>query len=120
MSLPKSWAEVYDRLARLLADEPAAHAWIDGAVLELWGAPDPAALERSRRALAFQKASGVLLALEDHPGDLAFDIEARTVIRGVVGRYFNGVTVDGPEWRIAPHEDRPSYEEWLAAVDIFG
>lgn len=114
-ALPGSWAEVYERLAQLLCDEPAAREWIRQALEATWGVLDPVDLDRARRGLALQKASGVLLALEDEPGDLAFTIGVRAIVRRAVARYFAGHMVDGPRWRLDPSEvDRPTYAETSA------
>lgn len=108
-SLPGSWAEVYDRLGDVLGDDRAGREWVRQALEAAWGVTDPVDLDRARRGLALQKASGVVLALEDEDGDVAFRVGVRAVVAGVVARYFGGVAVDGPVWRLDPTEhDRPT------------
>lgn len=109
MSLPSSWAEAVGRLAHILGDEHDAAEWARQAVESVWHA-DVADLDRQHRALALQRLSGVVLALEDTEHDLVFDRDERVIVAAVFARYFR-VDVDGPEWRIQPHEDRPSRED---------
>lgn len=112
--LPQSWREVLDRFAWLICDEETAREWIRQALEAQWGVLSPADLDRGRRGLALQRCSGVLLALEDFDGDLAFAAGQRQEIAAAFARYFGGVLLDGPPWRCSPVEmDRPTREEYL-------
>lgn len=117
-SLPKTWSEVYERLAYALASEADAREWIAEALEALWGVMDPVQLERGRRGLALQKASGVLLAIEDSGEDFVFGLDVRRRMVELIARYFNGVGVEGPPWSVAPNEEQPSYAEYMAAADF--
>jgi hypothetical protein len=142
MTLPASWRELLDRLARQVGDVRDAEEWLRDAVEARWGVTSLHDLDRVSRAVAFQKASGVLLALEEQglpdelvapDGDLPpillyrdGSIEPadgypgrRRVVAGTVARYFDGVAVEGPPWRIADGEnERPTYDEYVAAADF--
>lgn len=117
MSLPRSWAEAYQRLAFVLADEPSAREWVREALEKTWGVLDPADLERARRGLALQRVSGVVIALEEEGGDLAFFAGIRQLVVATFGRYFR-VALDGPPWRVSPYEDLPTCAEWFASADF--
>lgn len=114
---PRSWAEVYERLAFLLgADLPSAQEWVREALTASWGHPDPADLPRSSREVALQRCAGVVLRLEDM-GEIAFDVDLRLTVATAFARHFSGFWLEGPPWRISPAEmERPSYDEWAASL----
>lgn len=118
-ALPGTWSEIHSRLARVLGGGPDAEAagleWIRQALEEAWGAQDVLDLPRVRRSVALQRASGVLLALEELSGDLAFDPNVREVVSAVFERYFH-VNTPGPPWRLSPAEELPTRAEYLADV----
>lgn len=106
-------------MARVLgADPDSAAAWLREAVSASWG-HDLAELPRHIRQVAFQRASGVVLALEDHPDDLAFALDQRTIVAAVFARYFKGVALDGPPWRLSPNEQRPTFDQWTSSLSDF-
>ena len=109
-----SWAEAIHRLGSLLGhDEPTATEWIRQAVEARFGKD----LTRTQRTLAFQKTCGAVLRLQDDEGAmLAFHPQARAVIQEAFARYFDGVAIEGPPWRLSPFEDLPLRDEWLAAA----
>lgn len=143
MGLPQTWAEVLDRLSRALGSPETrdAEEWLREAVEARWGTSTLHELDRGARQIAFQKASGVLLALEEAglPDELvdpdgvwprwllyrdgtlepAEGYEGRRAsIQAALARYF-GVSVEGPPWRIGPLEtDRPSYDEYAASANF--
>lgn len=91
----------------MLADETSAREWVEEA-RSRYDHPD-----------AFQRATTALLAIENEPGDLAFLVGIRDVLRGHFERSF-GVVLDGPPWRIDPCEtDRPTRQEWDEQMKIF-
>lgn len=120
--LPGSWSEVAARLAGLFGGgaggDAIAWEWLHEAVAAVWGGSgDPADLPSIQRGVALQKASGALLALEGD--DLAFMLGVRGYVAAVFARYFRGVVLNGPPWRLDPHElDRPTWEEWAASADF--
>lgn len=124
MALPSSWAELYARLGRLLAaDDAEIDEWLRQAVRGSYGAVSLRDLDRRTRAVVFQKASGVLLALEDGPefegpiDDLAFALDLRAVVAATFARYFGGIAVEGPPWRICQADNgRPTRAEYLASA----
>lgn len=122
--MPRSWAELLERIATLFGGGPEADAaaveWIRQAVEALWGADSLHDLGRQARAVAFQKACGVWIGLwEGREGDLAFYPDQRDYVRTVVARYWGGILVDGPPWRLGPWElERPTYAEWVARADF--
>lgn len=89
------------------------------AIESMWGVPDPRDLPRATRAVALQKVSGALLAVEDVPCDLAFTVGQRGIVALTFSRFFAGVALHGPPWRLDPTEDLPSREEWLAEMSVF-
>lgn len=121
--LPGSWAEIEVRLAALFGGydgEAIAREWIREALEVGFGTSDAAAIRpRSRRATAFQRLSGVLLALEDE-GDFTFYIGGRAVVAKTFARYFQGATLAGPPWRLDPTEDLPSYASLEQTADFGG
>lgn len=111
--LPSTWAEAYDRLALALSDPPGAREWVRQAL-----GGDPSSLERRRRQVAFQKISGVVLALEETGTDYAFVVGCRGEVARVFARYFGGAVLPGPPWSLDPFEDLPSYDEWERSDDF--
>lgn len=88
------------------------------AVAARFDAADLHDLPRPLRALALQKTIGVLFAIVEEEGDLSFVVGQRAIVAGVFARFFDGVALDGPLWRLDPREDdRPTYEEWVSAAD---
>lgn len=106
---PRSWAEAYERFAYVLGDAETAREWVREALEARWGVLDPIDLPRHRRPIAFQKVCGVLMALEEDEYDLAFYVGVRAKVAGVFARFFDGVALAGPRWRLDPREnDRPA------------
>lgn len=138
--LPGSWVELLERLGLVLGDRRAADVWCRQAVEALWGEGEPGKLSRPLRSVAFQKLSGVLLLLEERgiPRELVDGAggaewvmfrdgsmeradgrpSVRDEVSAAFARYFDGVRIDGPAWRVSVREDRPDYEEWAAAADF--
>lgn len=128
--LPRTWSEIFARLAVTLGGGPAADAagreWIRQSVEAAWGGQDVSDLTRVQRQVALQRASGALLLLEEMPGDLAFHPGMRALVCGAFDQYFLRdrdrlfhVKTKGPPWRLSPtEEDRPMYEQYLAAADF--
>lgn len=115
MALPTSWAEVMRRLARLVGEPEDVPVWLRQAVDARWGAQSFRDLDRQQRQITFQKACGVLYALQEHEGDLAFQVGCRHVVACAFARYFDGVALEGPPWMLDPYEDRPTYEQWIVS-----
>lgn len=108
-------------MARLLGGpgrRVEAEEWLRQAVAAAYGVASLHDLDRQTRAVAFQKASGVLIALCEHDGDLAFEREQRRIVQEVFARFFGGHLVDGPAWRLGPDEDLPSRAEYEEAADF--
>lgn len=143
MALPDSWTSLLDRLGRVLdSAPPEAEEWLREAVRASYGVESLHALDRPARAICFQKAAGVLLRLEEEgiptelvsaDGDLPPTILCpdgsleprgdypgrRGQIARAFARYFAGVALDGPPWRLSDLEaDRPSYDEWAASASF--
>lgn len=119
MSLPTSWAELYDRLTRVLAgDRASAEEWVRQALQATWGASEVTELPRFRRQIAFQKMSGVVLDVEGL-GEIAFAIDLRQIIAASFARYFRGAVLDGPPWRVSAYEERPTHTAYLDALSDF-
>jgi len=117
MAIPGSWSEFYARWCDLFACHDAeVEAWVTEA-LEAFD-PDTETLP-PWGGIFSQKIAGVLLALEDHPGELIFIRDQREMIAGYFARYLGGVMLDGPEWRMSPDEhDRLTREQMLAEADF--
>ncbi len=84
----------------------------------LYGSRDRMA--RQDRALAFQKAAGTLFALEDiaDGGMLPLHDDPRSEVRAVFARFWGGVLLDGPPWRLSPNEtDRPALADMTSDFD---
>ena len=119
MALPASWAELHRRLVYVIADETSVNEWVAQAAETIWGVSAVRGLPRQQRAIAFQKLSGVLLALEDEPYDLAFRIDQRAVVAAAFARYFGGVALAGPPWRCSPWEtDLPTRAEFAQSMEF--
>jgi hypothetical protein len=146
MGLPDSWSVALDRLARRLGGGREAEAWLREAVQALYGVESLHELDRTRRAIAFQKTCGVVLAVEETGwpevvvagatgrvtlwwpcGTIDFDpppeepeLRPRRVrVAEIFARYFGGAALTGPPWRLSPLEtDRPTYDEWAATADF--
>ncbi len=124
--IPTTWTALLDRLAYQLGGrsegfQAEAEEWVRTAVDARFGVASLHDLDRGTRQLAFQKSSGVLLALEggEAGNEVALEPDCRTRIRALFARYFDGVMVDGPPWRLSPIElDRPSWEDWRGAADF--
>lgn len=101
-----------------MADEASAHEWVSQALESKWGVPEPRDLPRTTRALALQKAIGALLAVEEL-GEVAFAPDQRNLVAACFARFFDGVRLDGPPWRVSPTEELPSREEWVESTDVF-
>ena len=127
--LPRTWAETLDRFAYALGGGGEAHAiataWVREAVMTLWGADSIRDLSPARRSVALQKTIGTLYALQDAAvGDLAFRVGIRDLTRDAFRRYWNGIELAGPDWRLDPTEtDRPVYvaaDDFAAAAAAVG
>jgi hypothetical protein len=109
MAMPSSWAEVLARAAVVLGGGPVAAAEADEgfrqALTATYGSRD--ALTGQTRALAFQRACGTVFALEDigDGGMLPLHDDPRAEVRAVFARYWDGLMLDGPPWRLSPRED---------------
>jgi hypothetical protein len=103
VSRPTSWAEAATRLGSILASQEDADEWLRQAVGD-----EP--MNRRERALKLQKLAGIILCLEDRGTDIAFEPFERAIVNGVFFGYL-GVQLDGPEWRVQPHEPRPARDE---------
>lgn len=111
--LPKSWSEIYDRFGVLWGNDYDGPAWVSQAVESKWGVAEITALTRTQRALAFQKISGVLLYVEaTQPFDLGFMVGLRGFVQAAFAKYFDGVCLEGPPWRLDPTEPQPVYDVW--------
>lgn len=122
MSLPKSWAEVYDRLDVQWANDHDGPEWVSQAIYAKWGVRDVGDLTRTQRTLAFQRVSGVTVWIEENwPEDLAFMIGNRPWIAAAFARYFDGFVLEGPPWRLDPTEtERLVYKAWVEeALSVF-
>lgn len=106
--MPTTWAEVDARLAEALGGPGNAYEWVTQAVVATFGAP-LVELRAGQRALALQKAIGTLYGLEEigDGGMLPFHNDPRSEIRAVFARYWGGIVLEGPPWRLAPGEARP-------------
>lgn len=116
---PRTWSEVFDRLARVFGGpegeaRAAAEEWVAESIDRYWGFHDLRDLPRTRRQIALQRTIGVTLALEEQ-GELAFAVDLRTIVAASFARYWKGIALDGPPWRLDPYENRPTYAEWLHA-----
>lgn len=142
MSLPSNWAELLARLARRLGDDGRdGEEWLREAVEARWGVTTLRDLDRGGRQIAFQKASGVLLAIEEDglPDELVDpdgvlpplllyrdgSIEPadgypgrRAAVAAIIARYFDGVVVEGPPWQVTPIEERPTYAEYAGEAEF--
>lgn len=112
---PRTWAEVTQRLAVVLGGaggEPYATAeeLIREACEATWGVELPA-LSRTYRQVALQRMVSTVIALEAQ-GELAFTIGLRAIVAETFARFWKGLMLDGPPWRLDPAEDRPLYECW--------
>lgn len=123
MSAPANWAAALDRLAYVLGghgeeSRAAAEEWLRSTIRARYRVGSLYDLDRRQRQLAFQKTCGVVLALEDEPGDLAFTLGLRRIVASTFARYFAGACPEGPPWRIGPDElDRPTYAQWSIDQD---
>jgi hypothetical protein len=125
--IPTTWTMLLDRLAYQLGGRSdgfraEAEEWVRDAVEARYGVRSLHELDRPRRQIAFQKCSGVLLALEQGDGsydDLAFQSDCRRRVAAAFARYFDGVAINGPPWRISPVEEyRPTWDEWQEPPDF--
>lgn len=123
--LPGSFAEVRQRLARLFGGGPLGDAdaaeWLREALSASYaGVEDEGDLPVAQRGLALQRASGALLMLEEHDvPDLAFVFGLRQIVARAFARYFNGLMLDGPPWRLGPDEpDRPLWQDWARGAEF--
>lgn len=144
--LPGSWTDALDRLGRALGGPAEAEEWLRQAVRAAYGRDSLHDLTREERHVAFQRTCGVVLACEEagwpdevvdgatgrlslwwRDGTIDFDPgprdEAarprRARVAEIFARYFGGVVVDGPPWRLSPREhDRPAYEEWSQGAEF--
>lgn len=144
MGVPSSWPDLLARLAAQLGGDGAdrsAEEWLREAIEAVYRKPT-GELRREERHVAFQKAAGVLLMLEeqglpdevvaadgDLPTLLVFrdgSLEpadgypgTRATVAAAVARYFGGVRPEGPPWRVSDAEtDRPSFAEFEAQADF--
>lgn len=127
--IPKTWTALLDRLAYQLGGrsgsfEAEAEEWIRTAIDARFGVSSLHDLDRGRRQVAFQKSAGVVLSLESGGGaenEVALELDCRARIQAVFARYFDGVLVEGPPWRLSPAETaRPCWEEWRQPADFPG
>lgn len=116
-----SWPDVTAGLAAVFAGrdgEPYATAeeWIREACEAAWGA-DLARLDRPEQQAALQRMQLVLYDLAGQRGDLAFALDVRETVAETFARYWGGIELGGPPWRLTPAErDRPTYEAYADAA----
>lgn len=125
--IPTTWTALLDRLAYQLGGRSGsypleAEEWIRTAVEARFDVSSLHDLDRARRQIAFQKSAGVVLGLESGlaaESEVALEPDCRARIAALFARYFDGVAVEGPPWRISPTETtRPSWEDWNAEADF--
>jgi hypothetical protein len=118
-----------------------AEAWLREIVEARYGVTSLRDLPREIRAIVFQKTCGVLLLVEEEGVPLELFNGETGQVDGVVyrdgtieygetfgrreriarafARYFEGLTPEGPPWRVSDVEaDRPSYEEWAKGAEF--
>lgn len=118
--MPSSWAEVRARLAWVLGGPGVADEWLHQAIVATYGVDNEFELPQQQRALALQKAIGTLYGLEDLGSDglLPLQDDPRSRVAAVFARYWGGVVLDGPPWRLSPHEARPAEGELSSDFDF--
>lgn len=138
MSLPTSWSALLDRLGRILGPDEAEE-WLRSAVEARYRVGSLHDLDRVGRQLVFQKSAGVLLLLEDEGVPETLTAEGgqawllyrdgslepalgqpsrRERVARAFARYFDGVEVEGPPWRVSPEEDLPTRGEYVESADF--
>lgn len=123
MTIPGSWTEAIGRMAHLLGGDSfrdEVEEWLREAVEVTWGVQSLRDLDRQTRQIAFQRTAGVLLYLEaaDVP-DYAFMYGQRAAIAAAFARYWGGIALEGPPWRLDPGEtDRPTRAQLAASADF--
>lgn len=121
---PATWTEALERLSYAFggpSDECAATAqeWIMQALEASWGVSSLHEVTRQRRQIALQRTAGIVLWLEDQ-GEIAFRLDVRELVQQTFARYWKGVALEGPPWRLSPFEQLPTYAEWGAAANFGG
>lgn len=142
--IPQNWSALLDRFAAILGDRSAearaeAEDWVRCAVHARYRVESLHDLDRVGRQLAFQKSAGALLALEEEGVPQTLKAESgqawllyrdgslepavgqptrRERVAAAFARYFDGVEVEGPPWRVSPEEERPTYDEWVDSADF--
>lgn len=108
---PDNWRELTDRLTERITNVADAIEWVRQANQSFAQMDSVKEMTDTQRRIMFQKVSGVLFTLDESGDDLALHDDPRPVIQAAFARYLDGVVLDGPPWRIGPHEDdRPTYE----------
>lgn len=121
--VPKTWAETMTRLAYVFGGDERgaaeAREWVRDAISAKWGVESVGDLPRPVRSLALQKTITTLLRIEDE-GEILFDAMLRSIVAAIFARFWDGVVLDGPPWRISPTEtDLPTYDEWKGLSSFF-
>lgn len=103
-----------DRLASALCSRQDAEEWLREALEVAWGVQGVHELPRPRRQLALQRTIGTLLWIQDNHGDVAFMLDTRSVVADAFARFWGGIVLKGPPWRLDPADgdDMPTREEW--------
>lgn len=119
---PTTWTECLHRLAYAFggpSDDCAATAqeWVEQALEASWGVRSLHAVTRQRRQIALQRTVGIVLWLEDQ-GETAFRLDLRELVQATFARYWKGVRLEGPPWRLTPFEDLPTFAEWASAASF--
>lgn len=116
MTTPTRWGEALNRFAEATggneSDRAAAEEWLTQAIQATFpGRRWAHELEPEQNTLAFQRFA-VVLGRVEHEAPLAFVANQRGIIQDAFMQAW-GVSIDGPPWRLAPHETRrPTYDEW--------
>lgn len=118
---PRTWSECLERFAYVLGGHSeecnaAAQEWVAQAVHACWGERSLFDVTRQRRQIALQRTVGTVLWLEDQ-GEIAFALNVRALVQQAFARYWNGVALDGPQWRMTPIESLPLYAEISAGAE---
>jgi hypothetical protein len=118
-----TWATALARLALILGGDSEqfrceAEEWVREAVAHAWRVESLHDLAPMERRVAFQRLLGVVHDLAGE-GDLAFAANHRDVVAQALARRFAlHHPPDGPAWRLAPAEPRPTWDEFCSFGDF--
>lgn len=116
---PKSWKEIAARLTARLG-EHAMPVWMEEALLSAYGVARIAELDETMQPDAAARLAEVIRVLDEADAD-PFDlgVSPRPLIQAAFAAGFDGIVLDGPEWRLGPDEhDRQSREQIEDALDL--